>query len=107
MRVSLRGVTIGPGGEGGNLRICQRVRVRKLAIMRISKPGRHLSGCDRFLYGRCPGSGLLISKHGEWARFARTVANLTVTLQNGCNIGSESWNLFRLPAQQGCRTEKT
>jgi len=57
-----------------------------VAVARIGEPRRHLAGLNGDLHGLGPGANLLVVEHGEWAGFARAVADLAFFLDDGSDV---------------------
>jgi hypothetical protein len=90
-RRKILGVTFGsagvcPFGErfffGGREAHC----IGKVAVARIGEPRRHFARLDSDFHRLSPRTHLSVVQHGEWARFAGTMADLAVFLDYGRHV---------------------
>ena len=80
--VAFRRTRVHPGHQRLDVGVAQAAIVRKMAISRVCKPGRHLLDQHRLLDRFRPGTRLLISQQRHRTNFAGAVAFLAILLQD-------------------------
>src|SRR5580692_7870418 len=84
--IAQRRAGVCPSYQSIDILLRERSVVGELAVVGIRKPWRHLLQQHRFFHGLGPRSSLLISEQSERCRFARTMAALTISFENGGHV---------------------
>ena len=100
-RITLGGSRVSPARNGIDICLFERTVIRKVPVLSVREPGRHLACKHRALHGLRPRTGTFVAQERHGRRLAGTVAALAALLEQRLNVFVEGGGI----SCEGCPGE--